>query len=174
MIYEHKIFLWNELRFRKYSLLPLNLVEEVLDTLNLLLPFNDYHTAKFLKAQKRHALYSLGWCGRGRLRDLNQYQYFKDRISELSDIVKSTPTGLPQLKLDQGGRNVMDFLNFWVALLVGIFTIFGIAFGTASLVLAKYQYDIAVVQYKLSLAQACVMPNATSLFPQFCPNEVTV
>lgn len=170
MMFEHKIFLWNEMRFSGQSLLPRDLVEEAMDTLNLLLPYNDYHTAKFLKMHQRQALYTLGWCGRGRSRDLNQYHYFKDRISELSDIVKTTPTGLPQLKLDRGGRNIIEFLNFWVTLLVALFTVFSIAFGTASLVLAKWQYDIAVVQYKLSLAQACATTDASSLHPKFCAN----
>ena len=170
LIYKHKIFLWNELQFPTDTLLPKDLIEEVLDTLNLLLPHNSYHTAKFLKSNKLHSFYTLGWCGRSPLplHDLSHYLYYKDRLAELSDIVKGAPTGLPQLKLDRGGRNLMDFVNFWVALLVGVFTIVSIAFGTASLVLSKWQYDLGVLQYRLSLAQACLTPNATSLLQQFC------
>jgi len=170
MIYQHKIFLWNELRFPSHSLLPPPLVSEALDTLNLLLPYNSTHTSKFLASNKRTHLYALGWCGRSSLplHNLSHYHYFRDQIAELSDIVNGAPTGIPQLKLDRGARNLMGFLNFWVALLVGVFTIFSIAFGSASLVLSKWQYDLGVVQYQLSLAQACLTPNATSLLPRFC------
>jgi hypothetical protein len=168
MIYQHKIFLWNELRFTQTSPLPRQLVEETLDTLNLLFPCHDYHTAKFLRKHGLEDFYGLGWCGRGRQRDLNQYHYWRDRIAELSDVLKGPSLGFQQLRPDRNGRNLMEFLNFWMAAFVGLFTIVSISFGAASIVLAKWQYDLALKQYDLSLAQACSSPNATKELPGFC------
>jgi hypothetical protein len=62
----------------------------------------------------------------------------------------------------------MESLNFWMAAFVGLFTVVSISFGAASIVLAKWQYDLAPKQYDLSLAQACSAPNAMKELLVFC------
>jgi hypothetical protein len=167
-IYKHKIFLWNELRFTTRSLLPKDFVEETLDTLNLLFPSNDYHTSKLLESYDLTDFYELGPCERPRRRDLRMYSYWREKIVALSEAVQQPPVGFQQLKPDRDGRNIMTFLNFWVAMLVALFTIVSIAFGAASIALAKYSLDLSDKQYRLSLAQACAAPDATYELPGYC------
>ncbi|ETS77778.1 hypothetical protein PFICI_09840 [Pestalotiopsis fici W106-1] len=167
LIYQHKIFLKNELRFG--SLLPQSLVEEALDTLNLLLPYDDEKTAKFLRRQSMEDFHSLGPCNRSRKTDLSEYKYFQARIAHLCAVIKDEPPiGIQQLMPGWRGSNLREFLNFWIAVFVGVLTIFSIAFGITALVYAKWAYDVALLQYQLSLAQACSEPDAVKTLPGFC------
>lgn len=174
LVYWHKIWLWNELRHTQVSPLPQDLVGETLDTLNLLLPYNDHHAEKFLEKRKLSDIYGLAWCGRPAERnlDLGRYKYWGERLVRLSNVVAKGPSGMRQLKPGRGPGAIRDFFNFWVAVVA--LAILTIGFGTASVWLAamqyelgKQQYDIAVVQYRLSLAQACATMNSTQL-PGWC------
>lgn len=114
LVYQHKIFLKNELRFG--SLLPRPLVEEALDTLNLLMPYDDEKTATFLRRRSLKDFHSLGPCGRSRKTDLADYKYFGDRISQLCAVIKGEPPpGIHQILPGRHGSNLREFLNFWIA-----------------------------------------------------------
>lgn len=114
LVYQHKIFLKNGLRFG--SLLPSPLVEEALDTLNLLLPYNDAKTAAFLRSNSMFDFHSLGPCGRSRKAKLSDYKYFRNRLAQLCAVIRDEPPlGVQQLMPGRHGSNLREFLNFWIA-----------------------------------------------------------
>ena len=166
-IYEHKICLWNNARFPNDTLLPNNIIEEALDTMNLLFPFDDPGTKSFLRKEGK-TFYSLGFCGRDRVLDLKEYHYWQEPISELVNMLKEPPRGLYQFSLDKDRKNMLQFATFWIATIVAILTILSFMFGVLSTIYTKKSYDITVLQYKLALAQACSVVDATVQLPEFC------
>jgi len=72
MIYEHKVSIWNHLRFIDEQILEKELLEEAMDTLNLLFPFDDDATQKFLQSQGKE-FFKLGSCKRQRELRLDRY-----------------------------------------------------------------------------------------------------
>src|SRR5207244_8887795 len=62
-VYEHKICLWNHLNSKVEPIIPREILEEAIDTLNLLFPLNDSPTKDFLK-QNGKPFYGLGYCKR--------------------------------------------------------------------------------------------------------------
>lgn len=63
---------------------------------------------------------------------------------------------------------MLAFTTFWIATAVGVLAVMGLAAGVVSTVYAKKQYDLALLQYALSLAQACAAPGAAEQLPGFC------
>lgn len=159
-VYEHKIFLWNHLQHTEECIFPNGLLEEAIDTLNLLFPFDDQQTRQFLARQGK-PFNRLGYCGRPRTLELEKYHYWQGSVDTLVSIFNQPPRGLQQLKLDKNRRNMMSFATFWVAAIVGVLTTVSIVFGTVSTV-------YAVKQYNLSVAQACSVPGAATILPQYC------
>ncbi|KAI1125055.1 hypothetical protein F5Y10DRAFT_247975 [Nemania abortiva] len=162
-IYEHKVFLWNHLRNSKTPIIPRAILEEAIDTLNLLFPLNDRLTAALL-AQNGKEFQGLGYCSRPRdlCLDLGKFNIWKDRIAELVEIMNEEPKGLKQLALEKDGRNFLPFITFWVAIAVAVLSILNLPFAIISM-----QYTVK--QYDLALAQACSAPNARDILPQYCP-----
>ncbi|KAI0109496.1 hypothetical protein GGR51DRAFT_511693 [Nemania sp. FL0031] len=166
-VYEHKVHLQNSIRFRGSSLVPVEVLGEVIDTLNLLFPFQDDSTKRFLSKYKK-PFYGLGLCNRPRKLELSEYRYWRGRVADLVYISKGPPVGLQQLRLEGDGRNLLQFATFWVATAVGILGLVGIGVGVVAIVYSAKQYDIAAKQYALSIAQACLDPSLKRQLPQFC------
>ncbi|KAK3346457.1 hypothetical protein B0T25DRAFT_437752, partial [Lasiosphaeria hispida] len=145
-VYEHKICLWNHLRFKDDTALSTAVLEEAIDTLNLLFPFRDASTEALLKRDYR-PFYGLGYFGRRKTLDISDYPYWRKRIEELEQILDGPPSGLQQLALDRNRSNV--------ATAVAVLAVAGLVAGVLSTVYSKKQYDLGLLQYKLSLAQAC-------------------
>ncbi|KAK1751332.1 hypothetical protein QBC47DRAFT_391644 [Echria macrotheca] len=166
-VYEHKICLWNHLRFKEDTVLPAAILEEAIDTLNLLFPFGDAATEILLK---KHCLpfYGLGYCGRQRTLNIRDYSYWRKPIEELQRVLDGPPSGLQQLALDRNRSNMLAFTTFWIAAAVAVLAVAGLVAGVLSTVYSKRQYDIALLQYQLSLAQACAAPGAADQLPEFC------
>ncbi len=159
-VYEHKISLWNHLKYTKQQLIPRDVLEEAIDTLNLLFPLNDAGTRDFLR-QNGKPFYGLGYCNREQCYDLEKYSYWRGRVAELMEIMNEEPSGLQQLLLSKDGRNLLQFATFWVAVAVAILTIVSIVSGTVQTVYALKQYNLAV-------AQACATPGSAELLPRYC------
>ncbi|KAJ9151751.1 hypothetical protein NKR23_g2943 [Pleurostoma richardsiae] len=166
-IYEHKVCLQNHIRFPGNSLIPDDVLGEAIDTLNLLFPFQDDPTKRFLAKHKK-PFYGLGFCNRPRKLELVEYRYWRNRIADLVDILKGPPVGLQQLRLERDGRNLLQFATFWIATAVGILTIVSIGIGVVSIVYSAKQYDLAVKQYELSVVQTCLDPSVRTQIPHIC------
>lgn len=166
-IYEHKICLYNHLRFSGSSIVPQDVIEEAIDTLNLLFPFQDDTTKRFLLKHKKQ-FYGLGYCNRPRKLELEEYQYWRHRIADLGYILQGPAVGLQQLRLDKDGRNLLQFATFWIATAIGILTVVSIAVSVAAIVYGVKQYELALKQYELSVAEACLDPIARVQLAEFC------
>lgn len=178
MIYKHKVFLHNERKEHilgnTRSKLPIDLVEEALDTLNLLFPYDDRRTRRILRAKDREAdFHDLAWCGRGRSLDLRRYAYWGERIMQLSEISKGELLGFSQLKADRDGRNLMQAMNFWTAIWVAVLTIVSVVIGGLSIRYAVLSYEVSKIAYDLALAQACAVPDAEAQLPRFCHGNLS-
>ncbi|KAK1658649.1 hypothetical protein BDP55DRAFT_507677, partial [Colletotrichum godetiae] len=149
MLYEHIVCLWNHLEYSKDCPVPQSLLEETLDTLVLLFPYEDTGTMKLLKREKKN-FWRLGRCGRTRKAELDDFSYWKPGIQRLLEEYNKPPRGTQQLRLDKEGRNFLEFSTFWTALLVAILTILGIAFGTIGTAYAIKAYNLSYKQYVLS------------------------
>lgn len=173
MVYEHKIWLWNHLRFSSQGpgstnhILPTEVVAEALDTLNLLFPWATDATKTFLR-RHRKSFYGLGTCGRETKHDIFLYKCWHQELAELVDITSRPPKGKAQFILNKDGTNSMEFWTFWTAIAFGILAIIGVATGIYSAMYAKLAYDVGILQYQLALAQACSADNATDSLPGFC------
>ncbi|KAI3536999.1 hypothetical protein CSPX01_10496 [Colletotrichum filicis] len=173
-IYEHIVCLWNHLEYSTNCPIPHNLLEETLDTLVLLFPYEDPGTMRLLKREKKN-FWRLGRCGRTRKVELDGFSYWKLGIQKLLEEYSKPPRGTQQLRLDKEGRNFLEFSTFWTALIVAILTILGIAFGTIGTAyavkaynLSYKQYVLSQKQYNLDLVQACADPEASQKWPEFC------
>jgi hypothetical protein len=166
-IYEHKICLVNHLRLNEQAVLPIALTAEAIDTINLLFPFDHAPTESLLLKHKVH-FYGLGYCGRLRVLDLNKYPHWGTRIEELNRVLDEPPIGMHQLRLDRSQKNLLQFATFWIATAVAILTVITFALGVYAAVYTKKQYELGVLQYELSLAQACAAPDARTQLPYFC------
>ncbi|KAI0012634.1 hypothetical protein F4779DRAFT_16292 [Xylariaceae sp. FL0662B] len=161
-VYEHKIFLWNHLGDAKRTVIPRPILEEAIDTLNLLFPLNDSLTSTYL-AQNGKTFLGLGYCTRPRdlSLDLAKFNFWRDRIADLVEIMNEEPRGLKQLALERDGRNMLPFATFWVAIAVAVLTILSLPFAIVSM---RY----TILQYDLALAQACSDPDRQNFLPQYC------
>lgn len=169
MVYQHKVFLWNELSLSRVSPLPRKYVEEVLDTLNILLPHGHTHTERFLERRRMKYFSALGNCGRPQRPELSHYAYFGDRLDLLSGIADSPPTGINQILPGRGLVNFKESATFWVtAIVITILTVASIVLAALSYDVSKRSLDLTDRQYRLSLAQACATMNSTQL-PDWCP-----
>ncbi|RYP68711.1 hypothetical protein DL771_006512 [Monosporascus sp. 5C6A] len=164
-IYQHKICLLNHLQYSQDCPIPQDVLEEALDTLNVLFPPSDIATQRYLGDQGR-LFHLLGYCNRDDYRDLEHYAYWRKNLRQLLGELRDPPYGWRQLRLDENRRNLKEFAMFWIAAVVAV--ALAVGFGIASTYFAARGYDIAVAQYKLALAQACSAPGANITLPEYC------
>ncbi|KAJ8127022.1 hypothetical protein O1611_g6615 [Lasiodiplodia mahajangana] len=120
-IYEDKVFLWNHLRNSKTPIVPREILEGAIDTLNLLFLLNNRLMTTLL-AQNGKECQGLGYCSRPRdlCLDLGKFNIWKDHIAELVEVMNEEPIGLKQPTLEKDGRNFLPFITFWVVIYVGV------------------------------------------------------
>ncbi|KAI0400359.1 hypothetical protein F4802DRAFT_585252 [Xylaria palmicola] len=161
-IYEHKIVLWNHLRSSETPVIPRSILEEAIDTLNLLFPLNDRPTTTFL-SQNGKDFRGVGYCSRPRdaCLDLGKFNIWRGRVAELVEAMNEEPKGLRQLALEKDGRNFLPFVTFWVAISVALLSALSLPFAAISMLYTIKQYDLA-------LAQACSDSNVRDALPQYC------
>lgn len=144
-VYEHKICLLNHMKGTD-SPLPLDLLRETIDTLNLLFPFGHGPTRELLRRENKLALYGLGTCNRGRRLTIGDYRVWRVQIARLIDVFNEPPRNWWQLLSDR--RDLREWATFWLGPMVLMLTVVSIVTGTVSSV-------YAVKQYNLARAQAC-------------------
>jgi hypothetical protein len=130
-VYEHKICLRNHHHFGDASALPRTVVEEAIDTLNLLFPSDDPRTKWLLRAHKK-TFHDLGFCGRPRSVEMSRYPCWGSQIEDLSTIIDEVPAGWEQFLPKKNGKNALSFATFWIATAVGILTIISFVTGVIS------------------------------------------
>jgi hypothetical protein len=103
------------------SPLPERLLQETVRSLNLLFPPWDADTASLLSGQRQN-FQQTGPYDVPPISNLIEFQYWRDRLSELHDVVfLSPPVSWAQLWRDR--RNPQQFWTFWLAFLILLFTL---------------------------------------------------
>ena len=98
----------------KQSILPRNLCDETMRTLDLLFPIWDPATKQLLEKERQHVDRRRP---RDRLLDLRRFPYWRERLLELNeDVFEAEAEGLAQLWRDR--RDPQKFWTFWIALAV--------------------------------------------------------
>ncbi|KAH7028804.1 uncharacterized protein B0I36DRAFT_324596 [Microdochium trichocladiopsis] len=184
-IYKHKLLLAALLqtpRNNRTDIIPRPVVEEALDTLNLLFPPGHRKTGKLLK-QHSQAFHSLGYCGRRPAAthrpSLQDYPYWGAKLQALLAALDEPPAlGVRSMFLRKDKRNLVESVNFWLALLVAVLTVASIVLGVLGVVYAKLSFDVGREsleltrqQWLLSLAQACAggeEPQGATQLAGFC------
>ncbi|KAI0975395.1 hypothetical protein F4678DRAFT_420164 [Xylaria arbuscula] len=180
-VYEHLIYLCNFLNYPTPTPIPMDILKEAVDTINLLFPSDHKRTKKFLKGEQR-IFNRLGYCGREKRMHLSDYHYWRQRIRLLKEALDEPPRGHHQLVLDKEQRNFLNWATFWIAFVVALLTIISIAFGIAGVVFAVLSYSISVKSYQIAVdslnvgiqqaeiavAMACADPEISARLPQYC------
>jgi len=149
-IYKHKICLINHLKKPSSGCpIPMSVLEEALDTINLLFPFGDQPTKRLLAKEQQLAFYGLGNCGRDRREDLKGYSCWREQLVELNEVFNESPQTWRQLIVDR--RKLVDWAAFWITVMVLLLTLVSIP---CSIIQAAY----TVKSYNLALAQHIVPP----------------
>jgi hypothetical protein len=150
----------------KYSIpevIPTCITTELIQSLNLLFPYGDLRTQKFLKrpsllpfsqaittqlpfTNKRDHQSFLSeepMLDPGRMY-LCEFYHFRDRIAEIAYEFSSPPPNIKQLWTDR--RNALQWWTFWFAFAIFCFTV---AFGAVTVLLAglqtRYAYEMLVI-----------------------------
>ncbi|KAI0448187.1 hypothetical protein F4803DRAFT_496999 [Xylaria telfairii] len=180
-IYEHLIYLCNYLNYPAGTPISIDILEEAVDTINLLFPSDQKRTKKFLKDENK-TFNRLGYCGRERRIRLSDYHHWRERIGVLKEALDDPPKGYHQLVLDKERQNFLNWATFWIAFIVALLTIISIVFGIVGIVFAVFSYTISVKSYQISvdsldvgvqqleiaIAMACVDTEVAARLPQYC------
>lgn len=167
-IYEHKIALVNHLRdvaTQRFCPIPQSVLEEALDTLNILFPPENASTQNYLRSCQR-PFHSNGMCGRPEQRDIGKYVYWQRSLALLVEELKKPRRGLRQLTVNAEQGNLIEVATFWIAAMMAL--TLAIAFGVSATYFAAKSFKIGEAQYYLALAQACATPGANESLPQYC------
>jgi hypothetical protein len=99
--------------------IPLEVLRETLLSLNLLFPLWDSDTAALLECEKQK-FHETGPFTNSNL-TLTDFDHWRDRLSELREILDTPPVSWAQLWRDR--RNPQQFWTFWIALFILLLTI---------------------------------------------------
>lgn len=147
-VYKHKICLLNHLKSKDSCPIPREVLEETIDTLNLLFPFGDTSTKQLLYRENLGAFYGLGSCNRDRQLDLMRYKCWRGELCELIEVFNEPPKSWRQLLIDR--RNMMEWAAFWITVMVLLLTLVSIPCNIAQTIYTVKAYNLAVQQGKNS------------------------
>jgi hypothetical protein len=143
-VYRHKACLLSHLDSPWGCPISKEILEETLDTMDLLFPPWDLATKHLLMKEGQQSLYTLG-CRRGnRVLDVAHYQYFGEALEHLMESFDKAPQTWRQLALDC--RNKLEWSAFWITVMVAILTVVSIP---CNIIQATY----SVKAYRVALAQ---------------------
>jgi hypothetical protein len=143
-VYRHKACLLSHIDSQKDCPIPQDVMEEVLDTLDLLFPPWDIDTKRLLLKERQQSIFTLGCRKSGRTLDVAHYRYFGEALENLIDAFDKAPRTWRQLALDR--RNKLEWSAFWVTVMVAVLTIVSIP---CNIIQATY----SVKAYRVALAQ---------------------
>ncbi|KAK3367815.1 hypothetical protein B0H63DRAFT_489815 [Podospora didyma] len=170
-VFEHKIWAWNCLRYPKTSSLPPSVIEELINTWNLLFPALEDGTMSLLTQTKMvDSFYGLGYCGFDHTLEWDKYKYWRAEILELSKVLDEPQKGLQQFfRPDKKKRNALELALFWMAGVVVLFlTIVSSVCSVMSLKYSVEQTNLSRAQLDLALAATCADPEMATRLPNYC------
>lgn len=150
-LFPHKICLISHLE--SCHVLPHDFVSETIQTLDLLFPFGQEGTRKYLD-QTGQTFYRTSSRDLSRATDFGEFRYWRKRLEDLHDVFHQTPRNISQLWYDR--RNPLQWWTFWLAALIALLSI---VFGIISAYTSFQQVALARENYELSVLQACSQGN---------------
>ncbi|KAI4929285.1 uncharacterized protein J4E92_004949, partial [Alternaria infectoria] len=157
-IFKHKISLVNHRNEPNATIIPADVLDETIRTLDLLFPFGDKPTKTFLEHSHVN-MEILNPLELPRATELDEFLYWRSRLAQLLSLFHGPPETVRQTLVDS--RNIAQFATIWVAIF-GVFFL-TILFGVLSTVYSAKQYNVAVESYQLALAQACCQQTSPLL-----------
>jgi hypothetical protein len=148
-VYRHKACILGHLDNLQDCPLPRDVLEEILDTMDLLFP-PDMATKHLLLKEGQQSMYTLGCHRSSRVLDVGHYQYFGEALEYLVEAFDKAPRTWRQLALDR--RNKLEWSAFWVTIMVAVLTVVSIP---CNIVQATY----SVKAYHVALAQGIDTPR---------------
>ena len=131
------------------SPLPVTVLRETIQTLDLLFPFWDERTKALLKREGQSFHNITSHVDHGRRLHLLDFPHWKVRLLDVhEEIYQSTPASWAQLWLDR--RNPQQFWTFWIALVILVLTLISTIASTVSMVTGIVQMNLALEQSRQS------------------------
>lgn len=155
-LFPHKICLISHLE--SCDILPNELVAETIKTLDLLFPFAEESTHKYLD-DTGQSFHRTSFRDLSRATKFEEFQYWRKRLMELHEVYNQAPNSVLQMWHDR--RNPMQWWTFWLAAVIAVMTVF---FGVLASYTGFVQVSIAQKSYDLALSQACPQSEP----PKFC------
>jgi hypothetical protein len=172
-VYRHKICLSTALNGHQKSastvpqagaiptVIPADVLAESVLTFDLLFPYGDPKTAKFLKSEKVEFWTEISARERRSI-GLDEFKFWKEDLVVLWEKLNGPPETLWQTLFDT--RNPSQSATLWVAVF-GVFLL-TIIFGLLTTIYSVKQYRVALKSYELALAQACQQDS--KMLSSFC------
>lgn len=145
-VYAHKACIMGH-AYQIDCLIPKEVLEETLWTLDILFPYGDAKTYAFLM-EKKQPLHKIHHSNNSTPSQLQSFKIWRRRLEELTDAFNAPPVGYRQLRYSR--NNPMQWWTFWLAALIAVLTT---VFGMISSITALEQTRIARKSYKLALTQ---------------------
>ena len=158
-VYPHKVLLISQLE--SCDILPEAFVLETIRTLDLLFPFGEAGTQKYLDRGGQF-FYRASSRDQPRPTNLSEFHYWHSRLAELHDVFHQAPKSIPQIWHDR--RNPVQWWTFWLAVIIAVLTIM---FGILASYTGFKQVMLAEQSYRMSLLQAC---SQNAVPPEVCVN----
>ena len=167
-LYQHTVCLLKH-KEKSCEIIPKDLVDETVKSLDLLFPFQEKKTPVFYRPESSYS--------QPRAVDFSEFRYWRKRLLELHDTFKEAPRNFYQLLVDR--RNPLQWWTFWIAVTLLVLTIFfGVLTtytGFRQITLAEELYDLTVLQggqlYNLTFVQACSANNLSEGLEDFCASN---
>ncbi|CAI6342252.1 unnamed protein product [Periconia digitata] len=162
-IYQHRVCLENHLRCSKGE--PRHIIRqeallEAIRTLDLLFPFGDPQTARFLAKEGRQNLYVPPCRDTAHLQSLSHFKYWNGRLAQLLNLYQGPPESKWQYFRDH--RNFGQWASLWLAIfLVAFITI---VFGVLSSYFAAKSAKLSEQANWIAIAASCVENPDNKIF----------
>ncbi|KAH7071479.1 hypothetical protein BKA63DRAFT_73422 [Paraphoma chrysanthemicola] len=149
-VYRHKACLLNHADYHRGCPIPRDVLEEALETMDLLFPPWDNPTKQLLVREKQQSLFRLGCRRPVRTFDIAHYQYFGGSLEHIIESFDKTPRTWKQLAFDR--RNKLEWSAFWMTVFVAVLTLVSIPCNIIQATYSVKAYNLAVAQGRNSLA----------------------
>ena len=145
-IYPHKVCLLNH--FEWCNVYPRDLLLETIQTLDLLFPYGDNSTERYLEESNQPFYRTSSSFTQACPSSLAEFCYWRQRLMELDRVFREPPTSVDRLWYDR--RNPMQWYTFWLAVLIAILSV---VFGSLGTYIGFKQIELAERSIQISLSQ---------------------
>lgn len=170
-IFEYKAWAHRHLTSPETSPIPIDVLNELMGTYNLLFPmFDDATDSLLAKDSMIESFYSLGTRGNVPSKNWSDYKYWRKALFQLSEVLNEPPHGVRQFwRTSRKDPNLLNVVLFWISgVMVAILTIVSSVCGVMSVQYAVESRDIGLRQLELAIAQACADTELARRLPQYC------